>query len=42
MGFPVFVHALSLMEQTRLLVFLNPKNVFSFIDAETYPAVQAF
>jgi hypothetical protein len=42
MGFPVFVHAFSLMEQARLLVFLCPDNVFSFIDAEANPAVQAF
>jgi len=41
-GFPVLVHALTYMEQTRLFAVLYPHIVFIFIDAEADPAVQAF
>ena len=41
-GFPVLVHALTHMEQTRLFAVLRPHEIFSFVDAEANPAVQAF
>jgi hypothetical protein len=41
-GFPVLVHALTHMEQTRLLAVPYPHAIFSFVDGEINPAVQAF
>ncbi len=41
-GFPVFVHALTHVEQTRLFAVLYPHTVVIFVDAEGNPAVQAF
>ena len=41
-GFTVLVHALTHMEQTRLFAVLRPHEIFSFVDAEANPAVQAF
>jgi len=41
-GFTVLVHALAYMEQTWLFAILSPHTIFSFIDAEDNPAVQAF
>ncbi len=41
-GFPVLIHALTHMEQTRLFAVLRPHDIFSFVDAEGDPAVQAF
>jgi hypothetical protein len=41
-GFPVLVHALTHMEQSRLFAVLRPHTIFSFVDAEGNPAVQAF
>jgi hypothetical protein len=40
-GFPVLVHALTHMEQTRLFAVLCPHEIFSFVDADGNPAVQA-
>jgi hypothetical protein len=41
-GFPVLVHALAHMKQTRLFAVLRPHHIFSFVDAESNPAVEAF
>jgi hypothetical protein len=41
-GFPVLVHTLTHMEQPRLFAVLRPHEIFSFVDAEANPTVQAF